>query len=348
MATNAVSNSVGSGPAPRVSGLDSIRLAAALVVALSHGMLIPNAIYDNQGSKAAFWSGQIAHMLASGTGAVALFFVVSGLCIHLGRRAAERNPLLFLVRRMVRIGLPMASILVITGLAGPTATELERGVLWSIYCEIGYYFAYPLLLVARRRWSMERILLGFIVMSAGLLIVLPGQELIWQYGLWTPLICYPLWIVGALVAESVPSIAPRRSEHLWRWRAGIVLAAGACAVIRHLPGAGDLSALTYVVVGILAVPFLREEIAHAMAVPPSAVAERLGQATYSIYLVHRFPLYWVENNLVGEPGWIVGATQVALVAACSAVFFFVCERPALNLARAISFSPHWKPYRSAL
>lgn len=323
----------------RVAGLDTIRLAAAVCVAMSHGMLIPRQIYFDQGTRAAFWSGQIGHVLASGTAAVALFFVVSGLCIHLGRAAAEHNPLLFLARRIVRIGLPLASILLIISFAGKDALEVEKGVLWSVYCEIAYYLTYPLLLAARRRWSLERLFGLSVAASAVLLILLPAQQLIWQYGCWTAPICYPLWILGAMLAEKVPLIAAQKSQRLWQWRAGIVLAAGACALVRHLAWATDMSALTYVVTGLLAFPFLRQEIANSMAVVPSRLTESLGGASYSIYLVHRFPLSLVDRASLQWPYWMAASVELALVAACSFGFFFLCERPALMLARSISFAP---------
>lgn len=320
----------------RIVGLDSIRFAAACIVAISHGLIIPPQVYWTGDNGLEFWSGQIGHMLASGTGAVALFFVVSGLCIHLGRETAERDPRLFLVRRMIRVGVPMLAMLVITSFEANVASVLERGIFWSVYCEIGYYLTYPLLLAVLRRWSLRQVLSVSVTVSALLLAVLPGQELVWEYGYWTALICYPLWIVGAMIAETAQSIEPRRSKYLWLWRFGLLGAAGTCSLIRHLPWAGDLSVMTYVVIGLLATPFLRQEIANAMAVPPSALTEKLGAASYSMYLTHRYPLYLSEQVLASFPQWFVASVELGLVAICCFAFYTLCERPALNLARSVA------------
>lgn len=327
----------------RVAGLDTIRLSAAIVVAMSHGMLIPPRIYLGEGTPLAFWSGQIGHMLANGPAAVAVFFVISGVCIHMGRESAEQNPLLFLARRAIRIGIPLISILLVAALLGSVAVDLLRGVLWSVYCEISYYLAYPLLLMARRRWSLELVLCISVAASGALLLVLSPQELMWQYGWSTAVVCYPLWILGAVLAERVPSIVPRRNARLWTWRIGMLLAGAACAALRYAPWATNLPMLTYAIMGGLAVPFLARELAHAKAVPPSPMSENLGKASYSLYLVHIVPLTFVVHLTSDLPQWLAGPIEVATVATCALVFFTACERPALQLARVLSFSPgRWR------
>lgn len=328
----------------RIAGLDTIRLAAALIVAMSHGMLIPPRIYANSGSNLEFWSRVITSMLMNGPAAVAVFFVISGLCIHLGRESVERNPLLFVARRMVRIGIPMLAIIFVAKLVGGDAIDLEQGVLWSVYCEISYYLSYPLLLVGRRRWGFDRILWISIAISIVLVLTHRPVTRMWEYGLATALICYPLWIIGAMLAEHAPSIGPRPSRHLWVWRAGMPVAAAGCAMLRHFEWANYLPAITYAVIGALAVPFLSQEIAHAKAVPVRALAERLGKASYSLYLVHIVPLIFLIRATRNLSQWIVGPLSLAIVAISALTFYFLCEKPSLLLARAISFAPR-APFR---
>lgn len=323
----------------RIAGLDTIRLAAALIVAMSHGMLIPPRIYMDAGSSFVFWSGVAGNMLANGPAAVAVFFVLSGLCIHLSREAVERNPLLFIARRMVRIGIPLFAMILLAMLVGGDAMDLEQGVLWSIYCEIAYYVSYPLLLVARRRWGLERVLWFSIAVSIILVLTHRPVPRMWEYGLATALICYPLWIMGAMLAEHVPTIKPCPSRHLWTWRIGMPVAAACCAVARHFEWANSLPAITYAVIGALSVPFLRQEIAHAKAVPPRPLTEKLGKASYSLYLVHIVPLIFVIRATGNLSQWIAGPLAFAVVAASTLTFYFLCEKPALLLARAISFAP---------
>lgn len=327
------------GETARIAGLDTIRLAAALIVAMSHGMLIPPRIYADSGSSLDFWSREIASMLANGPAAVAVFFVISGLCIHLGRESVERNPLQFVVRRMVRIGIPMVAIILMAKLAGRDAIDLEQGVLWSIYCEIAYYLAYPLLLVARRRWGFDRILWTSIAISIVLILTNRPVPRMWEYGLATALICYPLWITGAMLAEHASSIGPRRSKHLWAWRIGMPVAAACCATLRHFEWANYLPAITYAVIGALSIPFLSQEIAHAKAVPARALTEGFGKASYSLYLVHIVPLIFLIRATRDLSQWIVGPLSLAIVAISTLGFYFLCEKPSLLLARAISFSP---------
>jgi peptidoglycan/LPS O-acetylase OafA/YrhL len=323
----------------RIAGLDTIRFGAALLVAMSHGMLIPRRIYLDGGSPLEFWSGAIGHMLADGPAAVAVFFVLSGLCIHLSRDAVERNPLQFLVRRMIRIGIPVLAIIVAAELAGQDAPDLERGILWSVYCEISYYLTYPLLLIARRRWSLGSILCFSTMTSIAIVMLLPAETRMWEYGWGAAAICYPLWIMGAMLAEHTPRIAPRRTEYLWLRRAVMVFAGACCAAVRHFEWATYLPMISYAVTGALGVPFLRAEIAHARAVRPPALGEGLGQASYSLYLSHIVPLTFAERALSAVSQWVAGPLELATVSVSTLVFYILCERPALLLARSISITP---------
>jgi Acyltransferase family len=168
---------------------------------------------------------------------------------------------------------------------------------------------------------------------------LPAETRMWEYGWGAAAICYPLWIMGAMLAEHTPRIAPRRTEYLWLRRAVMVFAGACCAAVRHFEWATYLPMISYAVTGALGVPFLRAEIAHARAVRPPALGEGLGQASYSLYLSHIVPLTFAERALSAVSQWVAGPLELATVSVSTLVFYILCERPALLLARSISITP---------
>ena len=75
----------------RIERLDSIRFLAALWVAISHGAIPLKPLVDEPTAKMILAGVQSTF---SGTAAVMVFFIVSGLCIHLPYSGGKVVPVL--------------------------------------------------------------------------------------------------------------------------------------------------------------------------------------------------------------------------------------------------------------
>lgn len=324
-----------------VRGLDSLRFFAALMVAASHlAANMPAKPEPETG--AAIW--RIIQLGANGHVAVALFFVISGFCIHLGQATSLTvDPRTFLVRRGVRIGIPLLMVIGISANLGPWATAGLGLVLWSVYCELVYYAAYPALLAVRRRISMVWLLAFFTGASSATV----AAGLYFQWGalkgpptLGYCLLLFPLWLLGALLAERhCPTDQRTNSRKILWWRLGaIALGFAANQVELH-----DLPlAYIYAPVGLYCWWYLPMELGRWARLRPWALTERLGKASYTLYLVHILPIALMLQLKVT---WLFSAV---LLAQCVAIglanycLYWLCEAPAHRLARSISSKGGWR------
>jgi peptidoglycan/LPS O-acetylase OafA/YrhL len=169
----------------RLPGIDVVRAVAALAVLVSH---VP---FVSEGAP----HGVLVRLAQHGLGAsgVRLFFVLSGLCIHLPlARRLEADPGAtpawgaYFRRRFTRIYPPHLVVLLLSTAVGlalapevlastpitpptwrqfllhlgmlhsfvPDALKSINAVLWSIAVETHFYLLYPVLLMARRRIGM--------------------------------------------------------------------------------------------------------------------------------------------------------------------------------------------------
>jgi peptidoglycan/LPS O-acetylase OafA/YrhL len=311
-----------------LGGLDSIRFICALLVVLDH--LHP--ALAGHGNR----TGEIVTLLFWGQPAVIIFFVISGFCIHLPQ-AGGNQPLRtvpFLVRRLVRIGLPLVALGVAGRVAGLDVWEVDRGVLWSLYCEIFYYLAYPVLFYLSRRIGWGPLLLGALGFSFLEMIRLPRPETYYHHGFAGMIILgLPVWIMGCLLAEILVRTATPwpRIENLFSWRAGM-FAGGTLLNVLHFH-AGISFSWTLWLYALAGMAWLRVEMIHAVERGVWRALEAAGQASYSIYICH-LPL----SILCGRAGWghdtALGSILCIFFSLLgSAVFFFLAERPSHRLAK---------------
>ena len=104
--------------------------------------------------------------ISDGGWAVMIFFVISGLCIHLPYASGisfDSNR--FLASRFCRIAIPLFCAALLSWLL---QANLDK-VLWSLYCEMMYYLAYPYLRILFLRFSITKVL--FVALIAALLTV---------------------------------------------------------------------------------------------------------------------------------------------------------------------------------
>jgi len=277
---------------------------------------------------------------ANGRVAVALFFVISGFCIHLGQASTLRvDPINFMVRRGVRIGVPLAAAIALSASLGPWATAALNLVLWSVYCELIYYAAYPALLAIRRKVSMARLLGLFSAMSAA--VIAACLYFRWDTLEGPPTVAYciplfPLWLLGAWLAERHGSIGSGTSSgEVWCWRAGAIAFGFAANQIK----VHDLQLaywLIYVAVGLFCWLYLPRELERWAATPPWPPTEQLGKASYTLYLIHILPIALMLQLKVTWSFAAALAAQCVAIALANYCVYRLCEAPAHQLARSIS------------
>lgn len=315
-----------------VLGLDTLRFFAALMVAVTH--LCRNLPVSPPSEAVARIFYELA-LLANGQAAVGLFFVISGFCIHFRQATSLRVETgIFLARRTVRIGLPMAAVALFAASLGPWARAALQSVLWSLYCELAYYLTYPILLACRRKWPMTRLLAAAVLVSAITVFLLPKGDILQDYGIPVVVIGFPLWLMGAWLAERHHEGRPAPKGSIYAWR---VTALFLCWLFPFGPyGPIDASAATKLaLVGIFSAFYLPAELAHWSKFDPPAWTEMLGASSYSLYLGHIIPVACAIQIQTGLSFWPAIAVDVAAIAIFTFATYRLFEAPAHQLVRAI-------------
>ena len=316
----------------RIGTLDAIRFVAALWVSLSHGALPLRDFTSNTIVRAFFGS-------FDGVSAVIVFFIVSGFCIHIPYVSGRPLPIVkFMLRRYIRIVIPLVVCLTIMNYLGGSASERGHAVLWSVYAEIVYYTLYPALrkLSARFGWNLL-IAVSFFI-SCILVIARINELWVWEFGWLTWLWGLPIWLSGCALAERFSRCdLVKAFGNIWLWRLGVWLyGAAAIFAVFHLPVkvGYPVSMLPF---GIFAFFWLSMELQSST--PAWPILERFGSAGYSLYLIHSIVLgeifdYVRPLNL----GIAMVAIPLPAIAASTYVFYKCVEAPSHNLARWIANS----------
>lgn len=214
--------------------IDFLRAVAILGVVLFHavGVISPGPGWGDSGWKEKFGWGDWAFY---GSYGVALFFVISGFCIHWGfLNNSQHTTASFYWRRFWRIYPPyMLAMVVLTAISllhdralgqprtititdfGAHALFIHNffqfnvfygninGSFWSLANEMQYYLLYPLLLMVRGRWGMRTVVylaLGLSVLLQVILRLRYGADF-WLVDLWTFSYWY-VWVLGMGMAEA--------------------------------------------------------------------------------------------------------------------------------------------------
>lgn len=310
-------------------------------------------------------------LCAYGYTGVGLFFVLSGFCIHLpqARRfhrtgSDDLQPRPFFHRRMKRLYpaffaslfLALAG-LVAMGAANDKPELLEpsawvvlvlvnaffllalrpdalalNGVYWTLWYEVQFYLAYPMLLKVCRRMGFGGVAVALLGIEL-LFTFVPTPEFLQPFAKhfeWFFLRRYFEWFLGMWLAERVA-----KGVHLPRW-GSLLVAVGAAAggvVCSHTPAlwAGHELLLAVASAGVL-----------SLLVSPATgnvggVLAWCGDWSYSLYLVH-MPMLRLLNAalfLLPEPvrdvwgGWLFAATAIPLVPTVAWVWYRLFEKPFL-------------------
>ncbi len=329
--------------APRhLSGLDTCRFVAAIWVALSHGLLPP--IFPVM-TILPLWvrlARGIYDCLFNGIAAVIVFFFISGLCIHLPNVGCNNlKPIAFLARRYVRIGIPLLIILACMQLVGGAAAQREHDVLWSLYCELIYYTFYPILFLLFTWIDIASVLTASVCLSVGLLLAYPQYGFFTLYG--TPMaaaVCLPYWLLGCLLAQT---IRKKGLAHLpgsiWLWRiGGWGYVSLELLMSFHLQRQFNYS-LLFMPFGVFVYYWLQKEIVWHGASARRLRFEKLGRASYSIYIVHNMAIGMVSMLLAPHAAELWLAQLMAVILA-SWFFYLLVENPSHQLARRLAPARH--------
>jgi peptidoglycan/LPS O-acetylase OafA/YrhL len=317
-------------PSFRIQRVDSLRFVAAGWVVFSHGIFPP---------KSAFTS-PIGQLVASvfgasfdGISAVMVFFIVSGLCIHWPYVEADRVPLAnFLARRYIRIGVPLAAVLILMSLVGGRANDRGHEVLWSIYAELVYYSVYPTLFWLAKRLGWSALIACSGLASLTLVLSNPAYTNVQQFGWLTWLWGLPIWLTGCILADRLRSgRIPNLMGSIWLWRLG-AWGLGVLALLGEFHSKIVVGyPISMLLFAVYAFFWLNKELANQT--PGWQWLEQCGRASYSLYLVHNIVL----GAIVDYFSWLYTPTLFAFscisIGAVTYFFYRMIELPSHLLAR---------------
>ena len=257
----------------------------------------------------------------SGISAVMVFFIVSGFCIHLPYTDALSVPITkFLLRRYIRIGIPLIAIFLLTPVVGAQAEIKMGGVLWSVYAELIYYSIYPMLFYAAGRFGWIILIIVFGTISVSLALLHVEYVNVQQFGWLTWMWGLPIWLSGCRLAEllragtlgTVPG-----PLHLWRaavWGGG-ALATWIAYHSRYKLG----EPVTMLPFSFIADFWLARELQSSNT--PWRWLELSGAASYSLYLVHELVMGGVDDYIYPVPPVENVLVRVIGVAVCTCGFY---------------------------
>lgn len=321
-----------------IGGLDTLRFVCALSVMLCHlgGPPVLGWLDKSHGL------GRAAHglygCLFPGAPAVIVFFLISGFCIHYpnskpGGRAF--NPISFYVRRFIRIAVPVYVLEWIITRAGYDFGEIDGVVLWSVYCEMVYYAAYPLLRLMNRWLAWEQITALAFAAAAVALWMHCGQNEFINLGVRAAsVVGLPCWLMGVLLAQSATAPWRVTGRIIALCRVGIYGLACLATVLRFHAHIGF--PLSLVFFSVACYGWLRFELSWRCQHPAPSWLEKGGAWSYSLYLLH-FPALVIIGGRSGMDtrtwtGWCVIIGSALLM---SYLYYLAVERPSHAVAKLL-------------
>jgi peptidoglycan/LPS O-acetylase OafA/YrhL len=348
--------------------LDAIRGIAACVVVLWHfyRVLSPETF-----PSWIRWGMERTplYLFISGTESVMLFFLLSGFVLSLPfHRNAERQSYRgFLLKRVARIYLPYAAALLVAVFGNAYyhglninawfdqtwAARIDLAILfqhvlflgnydyfafntafWSLVYEMRISLIFPFLcvLVIRMGWARAIFLaIGFGVSSLLLRVAgIPGQT--------TETFKYVgFFVIGILLAEFASQIraALSKAPTHWRW-VGIASSALFYSLGHLFPNVIKDASILIGASGLIVSGFSEPALTKILLSP---VLQFLGRISYSIYLLHGTILYLLVYAFYPRIplGWLFLPLVVGVLAA-SVAFYFLVEKPSIQLGRQLAKS----------
>jgi peptidoglycan/LPS O-acetylase OafA/YrhL len=335
-----------------IAGLDTIRFLAAMFVAFDHGLAFPVKIYVPEKSDLWLMLIGLNGNAFNGVAAVIIFFIISGFCIHYKFARGERFLTVpYMLRRMIRIVIPVACALILANLISPEAKGALELVVWTLYCEMIYYTLYPVFRIIFRYSGIVSFTgLSFVVTVC---LILTHWEFVYfqQFTIFTTwLVCLPAWLLGCLLAETVANrrslkasddVVHKRVEKpnrsIWIWRlVGWSYATFVQVFFFHGP-----IKLGYPILLLPFIPYaffwINQEIEYFRVAGAPKLLEWAGRWSYSIYLMHGIVLVAMTSVPGIREGAFLWSLRVFGVLLGSYAFFLIVERPAQQLARIAGY-----------
>lgn len=313
-----------------------------------------------------------------GWAGVAVFFVISGFCIHLSFLRGQPNDWRgFYFRRFFRIYPPYLIALIVFAFCWPWsrtsvhslygwAQFLSHALLihnfdnrsfyeinpcfWSIAVEAQLYLLYPVLFAVVRKigWHRALWILGGLEVSmrgaAGVFTVITGKEYapLWFTGL--PFCYWYSWAIGAALADAFVEGRPLPFRSLSG--TGWLLLAIATDFVKPLSGFSFLFFALFSATVIAK----RLECSQTFSIPRFALDQLrlLGVYSYSFYLLH-WPLVTHVPGLLRKLRLVSGHPIIAFAAcicsypvimALSWLFYRYCELPSIGIGKLFLPNPH--------
>lgn len=317
--------------------LQSLRAIAALLVAYFHAVLQLAAFGDAQPSLPLF-----------GACGVDLFFVISGFVMWNSTRGRAVGPAGFFARRIARI-VPLYWIVTLTACAiALVAPQLLRSTKFAFdhaaaslffipYPNPGLPAGHPDLLspVVIPGWTLNFEMAFYLLFGTTLLV----RERL------RPMLLAVLMVCGLLAARQLATIAPSMAFYAndialeFLGGVGIALLAERWTRATNVPWyaislglvalllLADLwrgSADRFLLLGIPALLVVAAAIRGVPSAPPTpSMLERLGDASYSIYLLHIFVIAAIRvviGRIGWHPGGVIGEALFVLLALLLSAF----------------------------
>jgi peptidoglycan/LPS O-acetylase OafA/YrhL len=237
----------------------------------------------------------------------------------------------------LRILIPVLVAIPISWSVDVRLSLFEESILWSLVAELIYYCLYPGLRLAALAWSWRTLVIISFLGAFAVALTHPtalrypsfGSGLNWALGL-------PCWLLGCVLAESIrngkkPAISPSR---IWMWRLALYAAGMICIALRFRNQAAIGFPWTLNLFALVAVMWLRREIAFYQIHAPNRLLEWAGLWSYSLYLMHMPAKPFFEALQLPNLGYFFNWTILCLfVLAFCYAFYLIAERPSHEIAR---------------
>lgn len=298
--------------------LDGIRGIAILSVFLFHSLdaafgfdqLRWSGIYRDFGVSRSFL---VLYPFTYGSSGVAIFFVVSGFCIHLShKRSKDKGWLLFANKRWFRIFPPYLLAMFIFSFVWPWGRlSLDKGKIdqiinhalaihnydnqylfginpsfWSIAVEIQLYAIYPLLIFMATRLGWRRTLLVAGAAEVSIRLSDSFNNPLPHYIAYSPMAFFLSWSLGAYLSECYMN---NRTTRLFNNHFGLI-----CFATLLIPLLRPTSPFTFLAFAWLAATAIERLMTEKWKLPTNNLFELawshlalLGVVSYSFYLFHQ-------------------------------------------------------------
>ncbi len=329
-----------------ILGLDSLRIVLALIVLLSH-LDTYSIFHSNNTNELYRLIGFIFGNSFVGVCAVIAFFVVSGIVIHFPYvNGKTMQPFSFLIKRFLRISIPMIAVYILAKVVGMTISKLP---FWSLYCELIYYFLYPSILyfIRKKEWILY-IFFALSFVSSYVIVFVNGtafNDLIthnkalnaeyWQFGiLVTAILGLPNWLLGVILARKYSLIKEynfiSRSK-IYLIRMAIFFLSMICSVLRyHFSLSYTLSLNIF---GLFAAIWIWYEINYWSKHTTIKLFEQMGKISYSVYICHALVVYIIAHSF--KPSLCIISLEIIATLLFSYLFYLIVEKPSHKLAQKI-------------